>query len=93
MAINWSYLKSEFLGKPEEDPEAHILRTIDWSDTHNFAPDQRVQRFPITLGGEARLWYQSIHPFQGNLDELQETTKFRIQFSKLGNTREQLFYV
>ena len=36
------------------------------------------------------MWYQSVHPFQGNWEELQEG--FRTQFSKLGNTREQLFH-
>ena len=29
-----------FSGKPEEDPEVHILRMIDWMDTHNFAVGQ-----------------------------------------------------
>ena len=28
MAMNWSYFKSEFPGKPEEDQEAHILGMI-----------------------------------------------------------------
>ena len=41
-AMSWSYLRPEFSGKPEEDPEVHILRMIDWMDTHNFAPDQRI---------------------------------------------------
>ena len=58
-------------------------------DTHNFAAGQRVQRFPLTLVGEARLGYQSIHPFQDNWKELQN--RYRTQFSKIGNTREQLF--
>ena len=31
---------------------------------------QRIQRFPLTIAGETRLWYQSIHPFQGNWEEL-----------------------
>ena len=25
--INWSHFKPEFLGKPEEDAEAHLLQT------------------------------------------------------------------
>ena len=29
MAMNWSYFKLEFSGKPEEDTEAYKLRTID----------------------------------------------------------------
>ena len=88
MAMNLSYFKLEYSGKPDEDPEAQILRTIDWMDTHNFTPNQRIQRFPLTLTGEARLWYQSIHPFQGNLEDLQE--RLSTQFSKIGNTRKQL---
>ena len=59
-------------------------------DIHNLAADQRV-RFPLTLTCEASLWYQSKNPFQSNWKELQE--RFRTQFSKIGNTREILFYV
>ena len=29
-SLNWSYFKSEFSGKPEEDAKAHLLRTDDW---------------------------------------------------------------
>ena len=90
MAMHWSYFKLEFLGEPEEDPEAHILQMIRWVDTHNFAAGQRVQRFPLTLAGESRLWNQFMHLFPGIWEELWE--KFRTQFSKINNTREQLFY-
>ena len=31
------------------------------------------------LAGKARLWYQSIQPFQGNWEEFQE--RFKTQFS------------
>ena len=40
--LNWSYFKPEFLGKPEEDAVAHLLRTNDWMKTHNF---QMMQRY------------------------------------------------
>ena len=76
IAMKWSYFKPEFSGKTEEDPEAQILRTIDWIDAHSFSASQRVQRFPLTLAGEARLWYLPIPLFQGDLEELQEI--FRI---------------
>ena len=66
MAMNWPYFTLEFSGKPEGDSEAHILRTTDWTHINNFAMGQRVQRFPLTIAGEARIWYQSIHPFQGD---------------------------
>ena len=91
MAMIRSYFKPEFSGKPEEDPEEHILRMIHWMDTHNLAAGQRVQMFHLTLGDEARLWYWSIHPFQGKWEGLQK--RFRTQFSKIGNIKEQLFQV
>ena len=28
--LNWSHFKPEFAGKPDEDVEAHFLRTNDW---------------------------------------------------------------
>ena len=33
--INWSHLKPEFSGKPE-DAEAHLLHTNDWMNAHHF---------------------------------------------------------
>ena len=62
--LNWSYFKPEFAGKAEGDVEAHLLRTNDWMDTHNFPNDQKVRRFCLTLTGEARLWYETIRQVQ-----------------------------
>ena len=45
--MNYSYFNPEFSGKPEEDPEAHTLKMIDWKNTHSIALGQRVQRFPF----------------------------------------------
>ena len=55
--LNWSYFKPEFefSGKPEEDAEAHLLRTNDWMETHNFPDVAKVQCFCLTLTSEARL--------------------------------------
>ena len=53
--LNWSHLKPEFSGKPYEDAEAHLLRTNDWMDTHRFQDNNKIQRFCLTLTGEARL--------------------------------------
>ena len=64
--LNWSYFKPEFTGKMDEDVEAHLLRTNDWMDMHNFPNDQKVRRFCLTLTGEARLWYETIR--NANLD-------------------------
>ena len=52
--LNWSYFKPEFTGKPEEDAEAHLLRTNDWMDTHAFPEGVKVLHFCLTLEGEAR---------------------------------------
>ena len=34
--LNWLHFKAEFAGKPDEDMEAHPLRTNNWMDTHAF---------------------------------------------------------
>ena len=88
--LNWSYFKPEFLGKPEEDAEAHLLHTNDWMNVHHFNEGVKVQRFCLTLLGEARLWYQSLEPINVDWQGLQNL--FRQQYSKIGNTREQLFH-
>ena len=41
-----------------------------------------------TLLGEVRLWYHSLEPINADLQGLQNL--FRQQYSKIGNTREQL---
>ena len=91
MHMNWSHFKPEYSGKPEEDVEAHLLRTNDWMTTHDFPEGVKVQRFCLTLMGETRLWYTSLEPIEMAWPELQN--QFRRQYSKLGNTREQLFHV
>ena len=45
----WSYFKLEFSGKPEEDATAHLLRTNNWMETHNFPEEAKVERFCLTL--------------------------------------------
>ena len=42
------------------------------------------------LIGEARLWYESLAPLDDDWPTLQN--KFRWQYSKIGNTPEQLFH-
>ena len=86
MHMNWSHFKPEYSGKPEEDAKAHLLRTNDWMTTHDFPEGVKVQRFCLTLMGEARLWYASLEPIEMTWPELQN--QFRRQYSKLGNTRE-----
>ena len=50
--LNWSNFKPEFSGKPEEDAEAHLLRSNDWMGVHCFDEDIKVQRFCLTLLGK-----------------------------------------
>ena len=89
LQLNLLHFKPEFAGKPE-DAEAHLLKTNDWMDTHQFLEGVKVQRFCLTLGGEARLWFESLRPINVDWQRLQN--QFRQQYSKIGNTREQLFH-
>ena len=50
----------------------------------------KVQRFCLTLVGEARNWYATLDPVVMMWPELQN--RFRHQYSKIGHTREQLFH-
>ena len=50
--LNWSNVKPEFSGKPDEDAEAHLLCINDGMDTHHFIDGVKVQRFSLTLLGE-----------------------------------------
>ena len=68
-----------------------MLRSNDWMEAHHFDEGIRVQRFCLTLLGEARLWYQSLEPL-GDTTWPQLQNLFRQRYSKLGNTRKQLFH-
>ena len=56
--LNWSHFKPEYAGRLDEDVEAHLLRTNDWMDMHEFLEHVKIQIFCLTLVGEARLWYK-----------------------------------
>ena len=58
---------------------------------HHFYNDVKVQRFCLTLLGEARLWFQTLEPL-GNTKWPQLQNLFRQKYSKLGNTHEKLFH-
>ena len=62
----------------------------DWMDTHQFPEGVKVQRICLTLVEEARLWFESLRLI--NVDWLGLQNQFRQQYSKTGNTREQLFH-
>ena len=91
--ISWSHFKPDFSGKSKEDAEVHLLRTNDWMTTHNFPEDQKVRRICLTLSGEARLWYETLNTQQQQLNWAGLQERFRQQYSKCGNTREQYFHV
>ena len=84
------HFKPEFAGKPDEDEEAHHLRMNDCIDTHAFPEGAKVQRFCLTLQGEARLWYEPVRPIAVNRNGLQ--AQFRQQYARVGNTRYLLFH-
>ena len=87
---NWVGKKPEFSGKPEEDAESHLLSIRDWMEAHNFLEGEKVRCFHITLIGEARLWYESLALLDDDWPTL--LNKFRWQYSKIGNSPEQLFH-
>ena len=59
-------------------------------EAHNFPNEVKVRHFCLTLTGEARLWYKSLAPLYNYWPALQN--KFSWQYSKIGNTPEQLFH-
>ena len=63
----------------------------DWMEIHEFPDQVMVQRFCLSLVGNARLWYESLRPI--NVDWVGLQNIFRQQYSKIGNTREQLIHV
>ena len=77
--LNWSHFKPEIAGKPDEDVEAHLLRTNEWMDTYTFQEGVKVQRICLTFVGEARLWYESLRPIALDWTGLQN--QFRQQYS------------
>ena len=43
--LNWSHFKPEYSGKPDENAEAHLLRTNNSMESHAFPEVIKVQRF------------------------------------------------
>ena len=60
-------------------------------NAHHLNDDVKVQRFCLTLLGEARPWFQSLEPL-GNTTWPQLQNLCRQRYSQLGNTHEQLFH-
>ena len=69
------HFKPEFSGKPEGGCRStSAMHWNDWMENHHFDEDIKVQRFSLTLLGEARLWYQSLEPL--GRDYMGTITKF-----------------
>ena len=77
--LNWSHFKPKYADRPDKDVEAHLLRTNDWMDTHEFLKHIKVQIFCLTLIGEARLWYKSLRPIKVDWVVLQNILDSNIQ--------------
>ena len=60
--------------------------------THDFPEDQKVRRFCLTLMEEDRLWYVTLNIQQQQITWQGLQDRFRQQYSKFGNTREQYFH-
>ena len=59
-------------------------------EAHNFTDEVNIRHFCLTLIGEARLWYKSLALLDDDWPAL--PNKYRWQYSKIGNTPEQLFH-
>ena len=59
-------------------------------NAHHFLEGTKVHRFCLTLIGEARLWCGSLTPINVDWQGLQNL--LRQQYTKIGNSREQLFH-
>ena len=86
--LNWSNFKPEFSVKPDEDVEAHLLCNNDWVTAYHFVEGVKVQRFCLTLLGEARFWYHSLEPINVDWQGLQNL--FRQQYSRIGNYKRTI---
>ena len=91
LTLKLVHFKPEFSGKPDEDVEVHLLYSNDWMNMHHFVDSIKVQRFCLTLLGETRLRHHSLEPINVDWPKLQNL--FKQRYSKVGNTREQLFHM
>ena len=71
--LNWSHFKLKFSRKPNIDAEAYLLSTNDWMNTHRFQDNDKVQRFCLTLTGEAKLQYKSLRSINADWIGLQNS--------------------
>ena len=87
--LNWSHFKPEFLGKPDENTEAHLLHTNNWMNAHILV--EGVQS-PKILSNTIRRSQIMVSYITAYYCRLAKVTKFRQQYSEIGNTREQLLH-
>ena len=89
LRLSWPHLKPEFSWKLNEDAETCLLRISLYMDIQAFPEGVKVQRFCLTLLGEAKLWYESLRPIAVDWNGLQ--AQLKQQYSNIANTRAQLF--
>ena len=53
--LNWSNFKPEFSGKPEEDAEAHLLRSNDWMEAHRFDEEYKSSEILSHIVGGSKV--------------------------------------
>ena len=58
--------------------EVHLLHSNDWMNAHHFVDGLKVQRFCLTLLGEARLWFQSLESYKCRLARIAKFIKTEI---------------
>ena len=87
--LNCSHFKPELSKRPDKDAKAHLLRTNSWMDTHRFQDNDKIQRF-FDINRESQTVVKLLRAI--NIDWLGLQNTFRQQYSKIGSTREQLFY-
>ena len=82
--LHWSYFKPEISGKKKKMQKPIFSEQMTgWRPT--ISPEiAKIQRFCLTLTGEARLWYESLRHIVIDWRGLQE--QFRQQYMKFGNT-------
>ena len=83
--INWSILSHNSQENLMKMQKYIYFIQNNWMNAHSFVDGVKVQRFCLTLLGEARLWFQSLEPLHYiTWPELQNL--FRQRYSKLDYT-------
>ena len=52
------FLPKPFLGLKDSNPRSHFLSYEDYCNIHELNDANKLARFKLTLGGEARQWLE-----------------------------------